>query len=581
MSNISLKKPFKHFATSNLFSSAKVSANESNTAYIQNGEVRNGTPDILWEHTVFIHDIGQIWNRGRYYNSQKYLGKLSMIAKDTSMMFDGITVVTLVDKNVNAMKPSYYDNYPGILPSIVVAPSIVSDIDKVLSLSDKGCDILSTGNYTYNPSASKADNYDVILEDMTSTEQWLVEHGLFSNCYKYPTGANVQAESEFIQKYEEYGLRETNTAVNGLYQDNMMLNGKVLSTNANVTAACQEIASDSGNWLIYILDTQNITNIGDLIEAIQSGVDNDKCIYLQIQEAISMRASAFNIGRGVSTLPFRVYKNGTVDAKLSNESIANIPAATSSSKGLMSSTDKVKLNGLPNGDICARIVEVTNYVTEGSVLPWAGVYVAGGKPIAHQRVMQSGPDSWDLVFCLQHVDGYENIGFDYYTFTSYSDGWHYMNTYNSDNVPDWVLRLFGENEADAQYSGMMSSTDKVKLDALPTNAQLTQTLAGKENVMPLITATGTSLSPTAGNYYRLNNVGTLIITLPTITGSTRLQAITFLLICGASARIKFIPQGTETIMYQEGFMLDAGGTYEVTALWNGSEWTLSRSEYTL
>ena len=461
MSNISLKKPFKHFATSNLFSSAKVSANESNTAYIQNGEVRNGTPDILWEHTVFIHDIGQIWNRGRYYNSQKYLGKLSMIAKDTSMMFDGITVVTLVDKNVNAMQPSDYDNYPGILPSIVVAPSIVSDIDKVLSLSDKGCDILSTGNYTYNPSASKADNYDVILEDMTSTEQWLVEHGLFSNCYKYPTGANVQAESEFIQKYEEYGLQEANTPINGLYQDNMMLNGKVLSTNANVTAACQEIASDSGNWLIYILDTQNITNIGDLIEAIQSGVDNDKCIYLQIQEAISMRASAFNIGRGVSTLPFRVYKDGTVDAKLSNGSIANIPAATSSSKGLMSSADKTKLN------------------------------------------------------------------------------------------------------------------------TLPTNAQLTQTLAGKENVMPVITATGTTLSPTVGNYYRLNNVGTLTITLPTITGSTRLQAITFLLICGASARIKFLPQGTETIMYQEGFMLDAGGTYEVTALWNGSEWTLSRSEYTL
>lgn len=402
MSNISLKKPFKHFATSNLFSSAKVSVNESNTSYIQNGEVYEGTPDILWEHTVFIHDIGQIWNRGRYYNSQKYLGKLSMIAKDTSMMFDGITVVTLVDKNVNAMEPSDYDNYPGILPSIVVAPSIVSDIDKVLTLSDKGCDILSTGNYTYDSSASKAENYDVILEDMTATEQWLVEHGLFSNCYKYPSGANVQAESEFIQKYEEYGLQEADTAVNGLYQDNMLLNGKVLSTNTDVTAACQEIASDSGNWLIYILDTQNITNIGDLIEAIQSGVDNDKCIYLQIQEGISMRASAFNIGRSVATLPFRVYKDGTVDAKLSNGSIAAMPAATTSANGLMSSGDKSKLDGIAEGatantgtitgitmngsskgtsgtvDLGTVLTTTTSSVTSGSTTPITsgGVYTA-------------------------------------------------------------------------------------------------------------------------------------------------------------------------------------------------------------
>ena len=106
-------------------------------------------------------------------------------------------------------------------------------------------------------------------------------------------------------------------------------------------------------------------------------------------------------------------------------------------------------------------------------------------------------------------------------------------------------------------------------------------LAQKEDKMPLINVTGTTLDASSSNYYRINNVGTLTITLPTITGSTRLQAITFLLICGASARIKFLPQGSETIMYQEGFVIDINSTYEVTALWNGSEWTLSRSEYTL
>lgn len=103
--------------------------------------------------------------------------------------------------------------------------------------------------------------------------------------------------------------------------------------------------------------------------------------------------------------------------------------------------------------------------------------------------------------------------------------------------------------------------------------------AGKENVMPITTATGTTLSAVVGNYYRLDNVGTLAITLPTIVGATKLQAITFLLACGSSALVTFAPQGSETILYQEDFALEADTTYEVTALWNGSEWTLSRVIY--
>lgn len=106
-----------------------------------------------------------------------------------------------------------------------------------------------------------------------------------------------------------------------------------------------------------------------------------------------------------------------------------------------------------------------------------------------------------------------------------------------------------------------------------------QDISGKENVMPITTATGETLSAVVGNYYRLNNVGTLAITLPTITGATKLQSITFLLICGSSALVTFVPQGSETILKQEDFSLEADTTYEVTALWNGSEWTLSRVIY--
>lgn len=106
-----------------------------------------------------------------------------------------------------------------------------------------------------------------------------------------------------------------------------------------------------------------------------------------------------------------------------------------------------------------------------------------------------------------------------------------------------------------------------------------QDISGKENAMPIATATGETLTAVVGNYYRLDNVGTLAITLPTIVEATKLQAITFMIACGLSALVTFAPQGSETILYQEGFALEANTIYEVTALWNGSEWTLSRVIY--
>lgn len=106
-----------------------------------------------------------------------------------------------------------------------------------------------------------------------------------------------------------------------------------------------------------------------------------------------------------------------------------------------------------------------------------------------------------------------------------------------------------------------------------------QDITGKENTMPIITATGETLTAVVGNYYRLDNVSTLAITLPTIVGATKLQAITFFITCGLSALVTFVPQGTETILKQEGFVLEDNTKYEVAALWNGSEWTLSRVIY--
>ena len=81
---MNLVKPFKHFDTYAHFLTKKISANSSNTMYrVNNGAFQTGTPEILWEHFVLIHDIGQIWNRGRFYNYQTSYASLAKIAKKT------------------------------------------------------------------------------------------------------------------------------------------------------------------------------------------------------------------------------------------------------------------------------------------------------------------------------------------------------------------------------------------------------------------------------------------------------------------------------------------------------------------
>ena len=107
----------------------------------------------------------------------------------------------------------------------------------------------------------------------------------------------------------------------------MLLNGKAVTTDAECSNAASEINGNTdGNWLIYILDTANISAaaIKSLIATIQQGVDDGTCIYMQINEGIKMRAPEMNVGRSENTLPFRVYKDGTVDADLSGGTLANI-----------------------------------------------------------------------------------------------------------------------------------------------------------------------------------------------------------------------------------------------------------------
>lgn len=340
MSNITLNKPFKHFNTLDTFISKKVSTNKSNTSYTQNGTTYAGTPEIMWESIAFINDVGQIWNRGRFYSSQKYLNKLAVISKDTSYDYTK-PIITIIDRSYAKLYDttmSVYNEFPGILPSIVVAPGIVenaNDINKVYALIDKGCDVLSTAyknHSVYDATQTDALNYAEIQNDIVQVQEWLIDHSIFTNCYMYPNIENSKAESNYIAKYEEYGIVESIQDITSFDPkmdilndndiDNMLFkayNGnKINITDALLTKVIE--AKKTNIWILLIVDSSNITgNIRDLIGRINSYVNNGDVLYMQVNEALKVFAPRFNICRS-SELPFRVYKDGTVDAILSTKS---------------------------------------------------------------------------------------------------------------------------------------------------------------------------------------------------------------------------------------------------------------------
>ena len=100
-----------------------------------------------------------------------------------------------------------------------------------------------------------------------------------------------------------------------------MLNGYAASSaTAAVDYLDAHIADNT--WIIIVVDSSNITgNISSLVSAINDYVNAGDAIYLQMNEALKVHASEFNIGRA-SDLPFKVYKNGEVDATLTTASQA-------------------------------------------------------------------------------------------------------------------------------------------------------------------------------------------------------------------------------------------------------------------
>jgi ATP-dependent Clp protease ATP-binding subunit ClpB len=67
---MAINKKLIHFKNFEKFNSLKLSANEENTKYTLgvNGEVQDGTPDILYQSVVWIKDTQKQWTHGKLYN---------------------------------------------------------------------------------------------------------------------------------------------------------------------------------------------------------------------------------------------------------------------------------------------------------------------------------------------------------------------------------------------------------------------------------------------------------------------------------------------------------------------------------
>lgn len=104
-----------------------------------------------------------------------------------------------------------------------------------------------------------------------------------------------------------------------------------------------------------------------------------------------------------------------------------------------------------------------------------------------------------------------------------------------------------------------------------------QDISGKEDVTAIqAVASGSTLSAALNKYYRFDyNVGTLAITLPSVSGVTGLKGIVFSFTTGSSPAVTFTSTGGVSIDYQAYYAIIANTKYEINVLYNGSKWIIN------
>jgi len=67
----------------------------------------------------------------------------------------------------------------------------------------------------------------------------------------------------------------------------------------------------------------------------------------------------------------------------------------------------------------------------------------------------------------------------------------------------------------------------------------------------------------------------MTIQLPAIADKNKTKNVQFFMTMGSAPEVTFVSAGTERILYQKDFALEAKRSYEVNALWNGHAWIIT------
>lgn len=105
-------------------------------------------------------------------------------------------------------------------------------------------------------------------------------------------------------------------------------------------------------------------------------------------------------------------------------------------------------------------------------------------------------------------------------------------------------------------------------------SEVEQDISDKEDKAEIISASGTTLSPSVNKYYRFSEaVNTLTVTLPVPTDSTHVASVILYFTAGSNPNVTITCPSD--VYYSDGFEIKADTTYEVNCLWNGASWVVA------
>ena len=357
--------------------------------------------------------------------------------------------------------------------------------------------------------------------------------------------------------------------------------------------------------LLYSVGASNSMRLGGL----HFYTDNDEVLlrgYLQDKATggVSGLASlAFTRSASAVTIYGR-------DGNGNNVSTLNINAATTTQAGVMSASDKVRLNGSLSGSEAVGSLSVTQSASNVVVTAYDATIdedVINTYPIAAADNTKAGVMTSTQAQKLAGIEAgaQVNVQSDWAEADSSSAAYiankPTIGTAAALNVPALgnassteVVKGNDTRLTDARPASDVSAWAKsptpptvTKADVglgncdntsdmnKPVSTAQQNALDGKQDTMPIdLNSSAASLSAVAGEYHVLSaTIGTFTITLPTMTSADKVSTIGVYFTTGATPNVTI--SGTNTIVYDKNWSIEATTTHEINALWNGAAWVLT------